>query len=132
MIPNDENEELHARKDVTEEHSFDEMTKALASDALSRRNALRLAVAAILGGALGSFIVPKKAEARRRRPPCPSGTLLHEGACIETAKREIAKPFPQAQTNCLDAGRRLPTLAELQTFRNRQGQDMSAALEYTN
>lgn len=128
---------------LTKEHSFDEMARGLASDALSRRNALRLAVAAILGGTLGSFLLPKKAEARHRRhhphpttipppPPCPAGTLLHEGVCIETTKRAAVQAFTLAQTNCLNAGRRLPTLAELQTFRNRQGQDMSDTLEYTN
>jgi hypothetical protein len=62
--------------------------------------------------------------------PCPSGTLFHEGACIETAKRGPAA-FPNAESVCLQAGRRLPTVAELQTFRLRGGQDFSAA-EYTS
>ena len=62
--------------------------------------------------------------------PCPSGTLFHEGACIETAKRGPAA-FPNAESVCLQAGRRLPTVAELQTFRLRGGQDFSAA-EYSS
>jgi hypothetical protein len=62
---------------------------------------------------------------------CPSGTLLHEGVCIETTKRSI-RDFETAQLECLDAGRRLPTLAELQTFRLRSGQDMNTSFEHTN
>ncbi len=64
--------------------------------------------------------------------PCPSGTLFHEGACIETTKRSTANPnFHNAQAGCLQAGRRLPTVAELQTFRLRQGHDFNTA-EYTS
>ena len=62
--------------------------------------------------------------------PCPSGTLFHEGACIETAKRGPAA-FPNAESVCLQAERRLPTVAELQTFRLRGGQDFGTA-EYTS
>src|SRR5215218_9200609 len=62
--------------------------------------------------------------------PCPDGTLLHEGACIETAKRCPAA-FPNAESVCLQAERRLPTVAELQTFRLRGGQDFGTA-EYTS
>jgi hypothetical protein len=62
--------------------------------------------------------------------PCPSGTLFHEGACVETAKRGTAA-FPNAEAVCLQAGRRLPTVAELQTFRLRGGQDFDTA-EYTS
>lgn len=60
--------------------------------------------------------------------PCPSGTLFHEGACIETINRDPAG-FPNAEATCLQAGRRLPTVAELQTFRLRQ--DLSGA-EFTS
>jgi hypothetical protein len=62
--------------------------------------------------------------------PCPSGTLFHEGACIEAAKRGPGA-FPNAESVCLQAERRLPTVAELQTFRLRGGQDFSTA-EYTS
>jgi len=62
--------------------------------------------------------------------PCPSGTLFHEGACIETAKRGTIG-YPNAAASCLQDGRRLPTVAELQTFRLREGQDFDAA-EYTS
>jgi hypothetical protein len=62
--------------------------------------------------------------------PCPDGTLFHEGACIETTKRSPAA-FSNAESVCLQAERRLPTVAELQTFRHRGGQDFSTA-EYTS
>ena len=62
--------------------------------------------------------------------PCPSGTLFHEGACIETSKQGPIG-FPNAEALCLQAGRRLPTVAELQTFRLREGQDLSGA-EFTS
>jgi hypothetical protein len=60
--------------------------------------------------------------------PCPDGTLFHEGACIVTISRGPAA-FPNAEGVCLQAGRRLPTVAELQTFRLRQ--DLSGA-EFTS
>jgi hypothetical protein len=62
--------------------------------------------------------------------PCPSGTLFHEGVCIETSKQGPIG-FPNAEALCLQAGRRLPTVTELQTFRLREGQDLSGA-EFTS
>jgi hypothetical protein len=70
------------------------------------------------------------ADAFQPSNPCPSGTLFHEGACIETTKRSMAA-FPNAEGTCLNAGRRLPTVAELQTFRLRQGHDFNN-VEYTS
>lgn len=55
---------------------------------------------------------------------CPSGMLLHEGVCIETTKRSAAT-WDAADSNCLSSRRRLPTVAELQTFRSRIGQDFT-------
>ncbi len=55
---------------------------------------------------------------------CPGGTLFHEGVYIETAQRNPA-PWREAQADCLDEGRRLATFTELQTFRNRSGQDFA-------
>ena len=49
---------------------------------------------------------------------CPDGTLFHEGACIEQSAHTAA-PFDDATAACLNADRRLPTVDELQTFRNR-------------
>ncbi len=62
---------------------------------------------------------------------CPSGTLFHEGVCIETTKRPQQATHSTAQGDCFDEGKRLPTVAELQTFRNRSGQDMSDSREQT-
>ncbi len=53
---------------------------------------------------------------------CPTGTLFHEGVCIERNSRGSAA-YDNASTDCLNEGGRLPTVAELQTFRNRSGQD---------
>ena len=53
---------------------------------------------------------------------CPAGTLFHEGVCIERTARGPAA-YNSASSDCLGEGRRLPTVAELQTFRNRSGQD---------
>ena len=61
---------------------------------------------------------------------CPSTMLFHEGACIEKTKR-ASTTFGTANTTCQQAGRRLPSLEELMTFRLRPGQDMSATAEHT-
>ena len=53
---------------------------------------------------------------------CPGGTLFEVGACIGTTNRDPAF-FINANEDCFDEGGRLPTVAELQTFRNRPGTD---------
>lgn len=55
---------------------------------------------------------------------CPNGTLFHEGACIETTKRNQTN-FSEAGTTCRNASRRLPTIAELQSLRFREGDDFT-------
>jgi hypothetical protein len=60
----------------------------------------------------------------------PERHPVSRGRCIETAKRGPAA-FPNAEAVCLQAGRRLPAVAELQTFRLREGQDFDTA-EYTS
>lgn len=52
------------------------------------------------------------------QPNCPAGTLFHEAACVETAIRAAAN-FDAATATCVNADRRLPSVAELQTFRLR-------------
>lgn len=52
------------------------------------------------------------------RPICPAGTRFHEAACVETAIRAAAN-FDAATAACVNANRRLPSVAELQTFRLR-------------
>jgi hypothetical protein len=57
-------------EDHTGEHSFDELARGLVTGSVSRRKALRLMGAALLGGALAS--IPGVALAA----PCPSGQTL--------------------------------------------------------
>jgi hypothetical protein len=70
----------------------------------------------------------KNASEFQPSDPCMDGTVFHEGVCIETISRGPAA-FPNAEGSCLQAGRRLPTVAELQNFRLRQ--DLSGA-EFTS
>lgn len=51
---------------------------------------------------------------------CPGGTRYHEGACIETSPR-TADDWNSANGDCINENRRLPSFAELQTFRNAPG-----------
>ncbi len=66
MTTEDPTEELLGEP-LPDEHSLDELARGLATGALSRRPALRLASAALLGGALGVFGLTDLAEAKRRR-----------------------------------------------------------------
>lgn len=61
---------------------------------------------------------------------CPAGTIFHEAACIESTARGPAS-YSTASPDCLDEGRRLPTPAELQTFRRRSGHDFTGTFELT-
>jgi hypothetical protein len=54
---------VSTREDTTEEYSFDALAKGLASGTISRRKALKLAGAAILGGGLLAFGPAREAEA---------------------------------------------------------------------
>lgn len=65
--------------------------------------------------------------------PCPEDTMFHEGVCIEKIGRggSGSATFLNAQSWCLNDERRLPTVAELQTFRNRQGHNFTGT-EYTS
>jgi hypothetical protein len=65
--------------------------------------------------------------------PCPGDTMFHEGVCIEKigSGGSGSATFPNAQSWCLNEERRLPTVAELQTFRNRQGHNFTGT-EYTS
>lgn len=60
----DENGEVGpSREELTEERSFDELTRGLASGTISRGRALKLVGAAFLGGALSIFSMPGEAHA---------------------------------------------------------------------
>ena len=102
---------------------------AKVSDSSHADRADSAANAASAGSAADADLLDgKDSSAFQPSDPCPSGTLFHEGACIETISRGPAA-FPNAEGSCLQAGRRLPTVAELQTFRLRQ--DLSGA-EFTS
>jgi hypothetical protein len=91
-----------------------------------------LAVFLVLGGgAYAAFHLPRNSVRSRNivngqvKPPdtsnalgynCPSKTRYFEGACIETKARAAAKWLDALKT-CTDAGRRLPSVAELDGFR---------------
>jgi hypothetical protein len=49
-------------------------------------------------------------------PSCPAGATLVAAVCVETQIRPEDKTYANAETECLDASRRLPTVAELQTL----------------
>lgn len=58
---------------------------------------------------------------------CPAGTALHEGACIETQLRADRLTWRESNLVCLAEGRRIPALAELQTFLPAAGGDQAVA-----
>jgi hypothetical protein len=88
-------DDLPDQKDITEEHSFDELARGLASGTVSRRRALKLVGLAIGGGLLSSIPglawgqpgppegkVPPQAQG----PPageqgCPEGQARVQGEC---------------------------------------------------
>ncbi len=78
----------------------------------------------VLSGARVDNLNADKVDARSFE--CPAGTLFHEGVCIETTKREQTD-YTAAEAICLSEGRRLPSVAELQTFRSRPGTDFTVA-----
>jgi hypothetical protein len=89
-------QELQPRPDASDASSFDDLAKGLASGTLSRRKALRMLGAAVVGGALASF--PGMAWAA----PCPktrvrcAGECCAEGvtACQGTGKNKTCGPVP--------------------------------------
>jgi hypothetical protein len=68
------------------EHSFDELARGLASGSISRRKALRLMGAALLGGTLAS--IPGVALAA---PGCPEGTTKCGPLCCNSSLETCEK-----------------------------------------
>jgi hypothetical protein len=60
------------------------------------------------------------------RLKCPRLTRYHEGACIEASIRPETNDWSDAASDCADEGRRLPTVAELSTFRFEPGITLGA------
>ena len=90
MQPHDDDgsEKAHRLEGRTEDHSFDELAKGLASGTISRRQALRRMCIALLGGVLAS--IPGVAWAHHKPdhpvPPgqarrCPEGQVKCRGIC---------------------------------------------------
>jgi hypothetical protein len=81
-------EARHHQEDVTQEHSFDELTKGLAAAGVSRRRALRLVGQALLGGVLASIpgVAWAHHEPEHPIPPgqvrrCQEGEVKCRGTC---------------------------------------------------
>src|SRR4051794_16549667 len=74
------------------EHSFDDLARELASGSLSRRKALKLMGAALIGGTLGSLSMHEAAadppgcthngKPCKRDKQCCSGTCSSHGTCV--------------------------------------------------
>lgn len=65
------------------------------------------------------------------RLECPAATRYHEGACIETDNR-AGLDWDAALADCRSDGRRLPTQAELLSFRLEPGITLDAFAEWTD
>jgi hypothetical protein len=89
---------------------------ASADHAASADQATSAATATSLGGVTATEL----------RVHCPSGTVLYQGACMETAQRAAAG-WSTANENCAFDGRRLPTAGELQKFKRVTGITFSAS-----
>lgn len=75
-------EPLREWEEVTEGgHSLDEVARGLATGALSRRQALKMAGGALLGSMLGFFAImnPAQAKKRKRRLRCIVGNIIPGG-----------------------------------------------------
>ncbi len=70
------------REDMSEEYSFDELAKGLATGALSRRQALKLAGAALLGGAFGFFSLQGPALGQVEAAAACSGPAIDNDRCV--------------------------------------------------
>ena len=99
-------QEIHTRPDATDASSFDGLAKGLASGNLSRRKALRMLGAAMLGGMLAS--VPGVALAAPCRSPrirC-GGPCCAEGVttCVGKGRDKTCGPAVQDRGCCVCTG----------------------------
>ena len=96
----------HESRYTDGEGSFDELAKGLSSGALSRRGALRMLGAAMLGGALAS--IPGVAWTKGTR--CPRGThRCPDGSCVPKGQACGSKGCPTGETKCNGTCRNLQT-----------------------
>jgi hypothetical protein len=69
------------REDARDSQLFDELSKGIAAGTISRRRALRQAVAAVLGAALVPSLLASPAEATHRREGCRGKEPISNRAC---------------------------------------------------
>jgi hypothetical protein len=62
---------------------------------------------------------------------CPKGTKFDSGVCIEKEAR-AAETWDNAAETCAAADRRLPTVAELQSFRQKKGITLTSGGEFSS
>src|SRR5918994_5007492 len=110
------------------EHSFDELTRGLASGSISRGRALRLMGAALVGGTLASLGIGeaaadppgcKRAGKRCREDEqcgsgtcteghcaaaCPSGQVMCGGRCVSNTCRDPGQTFNTTTCQCEPTG----------------------------
>lgn len=103
-------------RSAIEEHSFDGLAKGIASGAIPRGRALKLAGAAILGSALGAFSLSENAQARTKKcratsfvdprcsgVSCSTGCTGSNCSCIQTTENNfvcVEKFCPSSPTSC--------------------------------
>ncbi|MEX0992676.1 MAG: hypothetical protein WDZ37_01640 [Solirubrobacterales bacterium] len=61
------------------------------------------------------------------RVGCPGGTITYAGVCFETGSR-VGQSYPSAAKTCGDLGGRLPSVGELQGFRQLDGVTLSGEM----
>src|SRR5215217_7745025 len=96
MAAEDLPRQVHNQEDITEEHSFDELARALANGSVSRRQALRLMGGALLGGVLAC--IPGVALAA---PLVPGSTLPNQASPQAPILGPPSHPCPPGLTKCL-------------------------------
>jgi hypothetical protein len=65
------------------------------------------------------------------RLACPSGTTLSTGVCVENTAR-VADEHGDAEDDCADEGRRLPSPGELRTWADTSGVTLASPGEWTD
>lgn len=112
----EQHEDVPKTGSATQEHSFDGLARGIASGAIPRGRALRLAGAAVLGSALGAFSLSKNAQAQRKKckntsfvdprcstVSCSAGCIGSNCSCIQTTENNFvcAEQFcPSSPTSC--------------------------------
>jgi hypothetical protein len=96
MAAEDLPRQAHTPEDITEEHSFDELARGLATGSVSRRRALKLMGGALLGGMLAS--IPGVAVSQTS-PPTETPAQAGSAGCPEGLVRCIG---PSGRGECVD------------------------------